>query len=230
MREGIEYLHVILVDNPLADPFDAELLGFHHEQHSEITLKCTEKTQPEEKVGLLIKQNERCCVIEYSEMPEPEKKALRPDGRLKHCCANLSLFCFSLSFVQRMHATKQHLPLHKAWKALPLDNQKIIQLSQAYGWKFETYIFDWLFHAQRVSALIYPREHCFAPLKNSTGVDSPPTVREALQQSDRRVIQAITGLSAPPFPFELAAEFYYPTPELLEKWKGKEILQPYVEP
>src|SRR5262249_15958125 len=126
---------------------------------------------------------------------------------------------------------QQSIPLHKAWKAAPrVDDRGISHLPhQPNAWKFETFIFDWLIHAQNVVALIYPREQCFAPLKNAKGGDSPETVREALQQADRRVIEAITGLAYPNFPFELAAEFYYPTSDLLKKWKGRAISTSYVE-
>lgn len=232
IQQGIEYLHVILVDNPLADPFDAELVGFHDEHGVEITLKCTEKVTPEEKVGVLVKQDGCCKVVEYSEMDAKEKEERRLDGRLKHCCANLSLFCFSLSFIQRMASSRQLLPLHKAWKnAYYLDEEGAFRLSaQPIAWKFETFIFDWLTYAHQVAALIYPREQCFAPLKNPYGADSSETVRKALQQADQRTIQAVTGLSPPDFPFELAADFYYPTPDLLLKWKEKMIATSYVEP
>jgi UDP-N-acetylglucosamine/UDP-N-acetylgalactosamine diphosphorylase len=232
IQQGIEYIHVILVDNPLADPFDAELLGFHQQQENEITLKCTEKTLPEERVGVLIKQNGRCRVIEYSEMADQDKRERRMDGRLKYCCANLSLFCFSVSFIQHLVDTERFLPLHKAWKAAQyVDEQGISHLStQPIAWKFETFIFDWLQESQKIAALVYPREQCFAPLKNAQGADSPETVRKALQQADRRIIQAITGLTPPDFPFELAAEFYYPTADLLLKWKGRAVTTHYVEP
>lgn len=231
-QQGVEYMHVILVDNPLADPFDAELLGFHSDQGAEITLKCTEKMKSEEKVGLLVKQDNNCRVVEYSEISDQEKEAKRLDGRLKHCCANLSLFCFSLSFIQQIVANRQTIPLHKAWKSASyLDDKGATHLSiKPNAWKFETFIFDWLIYAKKVSALIYPREHCFAPLKNAQGPDSPETVRAALQQADKRIIQEITGLKAPDFPFELASEFYYPSYELLKKWNGKAVLNSYVEP
>lgn len=231
MQQGIEYLHVILVDNPLADPFDAELLGFHQQQEAEITLKCTEKIKAEEKVGVLVKQNDGCRVVEYSEMSIREKEERREDGRLKHCCANLSLFCFSLSFIQRMAINQQVLPLHKAWKAAQyVDEGGISKFSDhPIAWKFETFIFDWLMHAKKVAALIYPREQCFAPLKNFQGSDSPETVREALQHAERKLIQEISGLCPPNFPFELAAEFHYPTPNLLLKWKNRSITSSYVD-
>lgn len=228
-EKGVKYLNVILIDNPLADPFDAELLGFHCRQNVEITLKGTEKIQPEEKVGLLVKREGRYAVIEYNEMSEKEKRLRGKDGRLKHCCANLSLFCFSFSFIQRMITNRFELPLHKAWKAAKyVDTNGHSQFSeQPMAWKFETFIFDWLEYTDKVAALIYPRNQCFAPLKNAKGDDSPETVRSALQETDRNVIQSITGIPAPEFPFELSAEFYYPTPGLLSRWRGKVVVDPY---
>lgn len=232
MEEGIEHVHIILVDNPLADPFDPELLGFHVKKRDEITLKCTEKTHPNEKVGVLIKQDNRCGVIEYSEMSEEEKQARRDNGKLKHCCANLSLFCISLSFIDRMVTENKSLPLHKAWKSTSYVNKNGVTIlsERPNAWKFEMFIFDWLYETKKVSALIYPREQCFAPLKNSEGADSPETVRQALQEYDKRVIEEITGLAAPSFPFELSPKFHYPTAELIQEWQGKLIEESYINP
>lgn len=229
-QKGVEYIQIILIDNPLADPFDAELLGLHYTQENEITLKCTEKIRPDENVGVLVQEDNRCSVVEYSEMLLKEKEARREDGRLKHCCANLSLFCLSLSFIRKIIDNNETLPLHKAWKAAPfLDETGATSFpKEPNAWKFETFIFDWLKHANKVGALIYPREQCFAPLKNAEGADSPNNVRAALQEADRRVIEKITGLEAPPPPFEISADFYYPTPALIKEWSGKRMESSYV--
>ena len=229
-KEGIKIVNVILVDNPLADPFDPELAGFHQRQGHEITLKCTEKTEPEEKVGLLVKENGKCMVVEYSEMEKNEKYRKRPDGRLMHCCANLSLFCFSADFIERMAKEKKSIPLHKAWKAAYcIDSEGKTTLSpKPIAWKFETFIFDWLVHADQVGALLYRREDCFAPLKNATGNDSPETVRTAIQVREREILRSL-GIVPPDFPFELAAEFYYPTQTLKTKWKNRKITTSYVK-
>ena len=93
---------------------------------------------------------------------------------------------------------------------------------EANAWKFEEFIFDVLPLAQSVHALLFPRSECFAPLKNLYGEDSIETVREALLEFDRNVFRRMTGNEpTSETPFELAPQFYYPTPELLEKWKGK---------
>ncbi|MDP1879500.1 MAG: UTP--glucose-1-phosphate uridylyltransferase [Parachlamydiaceae bacterium] len=230
-QKGIEYLHLIPIDNPLADPFDAELLGFHFQENNEITLKCTEKVYPEEKVGVVVKKDNHCEVIEYSEIPSQEACSRRADGKLNHCCGNLSLFCFSLSFIKRIVEEKIHLPLHKAWKSAKFyDRENTVLSKDLYAWKFETFIFDWLKYSTKTSALLYPREECFAPLKNFIGEDSPIEVQLALQKKERTLIQTLTDLPAPNFPFELAAEFYYPTSALKEKWQGQVLKTSYAEP
>lgn len=131
-----------------------------------------------------------------------------------------------------MVAMQQSLPLHKAWKIAHYVNENGTEhlFNQPMAWKFETFIFDWLSYAQKIAALLYPREQCFAPLKNLTGPDSLETVQAALQQRDRTVIQSVTGLAPPSFPFELAADFYYPTPSLETKWKGQQVTTSYVTP
>lgn len=231
LMRGVRYINLILVDNPLADPFDAELLGFHMRRGVEVTIKCAEKRLAEEKVGVLVKQNQQCRVIEYTEFPNQEKLALAADGHLKHRCANLSLFCFTMDFIQRV-AEQSDFQLHPVWKAARyIDAKGISHLpDQPNAWKFETFIFDVLQYSTQVAALLYPRHQCFAPLKNLSGLDSPLLVQQAIQLREKQIIQDVTGFAAPSEPFELAADFYYPTPSLLSKWKGKKIVGGYIEP
>lgn len=223
VTHGVKYLNLILIDNPLADPFDAELLGYHCREGAAVTLKCTEKTKPEEKVGVVVQGPKGCKVIEYSEFSDQERQALAADGGLKHRCANLSLFCFSMDFVKK--AAKVNLPMHKAWKSTRALDQEG-KAGKVNAWKFEAFVFDLL---QEASVLLYPRERCFAPLKNLTGDSSPDTVRSALQNRDREVVEEVTHLKACDEPFELSAEFYYPTKPFLEKWLNKPIHGGYVE-
>lgn len=219
-KNGIRYLNYILVDNPLADPFDAELLGAHYRKESEITVKCTLKQNANEKVGVLVSSQDKVRVVEYSEMPENEKKATNLDGSLRHSCANLSLFCFSMDFIQSV-AEKGLMPLHPVLKKVGVGKEMT-------AWKFESYIFDLLPLAKKVHALLYPRESCFAPLKNLEGEDSVYTVQQALLKSDQRILSKITGIKPPEYPFELSQEFYYPTPELINTWKGKTPTTNYI--
>ncbi|MBA3721587.1 MAG: UDPGP type 1 family protein [Parachlamydiaceae bacterium] len=228
-KKGIRYVNMILIDNPLADPFDPELLGFHIRQNVDITSKSAEKKSPEEKVGLLVKQNGLYRVIEYSEMPDKEKNAVDPSGNLLHRCANLSLFCFTMDFIDKV-ASKKDLPLHSAWKCAKIINDQGLSLmpTEPNAWKFETYIFDVFQYTNRIAALLYPRAQCFAPLKNGTGDNSLETVQKAIQEREKVIIKSLTGKEPPPIPFELAADFYYPTEEMRHFWKGKSINGGYI--
>lgn len=229
-EQGVKYVNMLPIDNPLADPFDAELLGYHCRKNVDMTSKSIEKTNPQEKIGVFVKDGNAFRVIEYSEFPEEEKTALATDGKLKHRCGSLSLFCFSMDFVKRV--SEKEMPLHLAKKTsnyVDGDGQ-IVQSKAPNIWKFETFIFDVLNYTDRLAALFYSRAECFAPLKNAAGENSLQTVQAALQARDRQIIEGITGIKQPEFAFELAADFYYPTQELIAKWKGKTIPSGYIEP
>lgn len=200
-RLGIEYVNVVLIDNPLADPFDPALFAAHAEARADVTLKCVPRLYPEEKVGLVAERSGKIQVVEYFELPEEER--LLPKWHV----ANVSLFCFSMEFIAKTSDVK--LPWHLARKG---------------GlWKFETFIFDLLSFSEKTEVVLYPREEAYSPLKNASGEASVETVRTALLASDRRIYQAVSGLIPPEKPFELDPAFYYPTSQLLESWKGKEL-------
>jgi UDP-N-acetylglucosamine/UDP-N-acetylgalactosamine diphosphorylase len=116
-----------------------------------------------------------------------------------------------------------NMPLHKAYKAVNyLDDKGISRMSEKpQAWKFERFIFDILPFANTVKVLVYPREICFAPLKNAQGPDSIETVQAALQHLDKITFEKITGHAAPPYPFELSQDFHYHTAELIHKWQGR---------
>lgn len=222
-QSGVEMVNYVLIDNPLADPFDAELIGFHYRQKADVTVKCTMRKQATENVGVLTKCEGKTQVSEYSELSLEEKTAKNPDGSLKHQCANLSLFCFSMNFIKK--ASTITLPLHAAHKSVVGTHEK--------AWKFETFIFDLLPYSNKTQALLYPREQCFAPLKNFEGEDSLVTVQQALQKEAQAIIENLTSLSAPAQTFELSTDFYYPTLEMKLKWDKRTIsleASSYVEP
>lgn len=171
-QQGVEYLQVLPVDNPLANPYDEELIGFHRENQLEISLRSIPPKKPEEKLGRLVCRNNKPCIIEYTELPPT---------LMEHTVGNTGLFCFSLSFLKQQQNQLASLPLHKAWKktfAFGLEK---------WAWKFETFIFDALPLSNHFRTLLSERNTCFAPLKNAFGEDSPETVRALLQNRDEVV-------------------------------------------
>ncbi len=214
-ERGIEYVNLALIDNPLADPFDAELIGAHDRLGCDILVKTVKRVDPDEKVGVLVQVGDKIHVLEYSEINQKDKENIEDFPY-----ANLSLFSVTMSFIEKAKDLK--LPLHKAYKAAPFLSRKgeTIKPASPNAWKFETFIFDTFLHG-RVEVIAYPREECFAPLKNKTGESSPETVLASLQDYDRKIYEKISGLKAPERPFELDPAFYYPPAKLLEKWKKR---------
>ena len=206
-KQGIKYINVILIDNPLADPFDPILIGALIETKDEVIFKAVKKETPDEKTGTFVKANGRLKVVEYTEMEESEKSL--------HPYASISLFAVTLPFAKKIAAAV--FPLHVALKpALPSSKDPD-------SFKFETFIFDLLDFSEIADILIYSREEAFAPLKNSIGNDSPTSVGRALENLDRRVLSQITGHRITNQPLELDAQFHYPTKQLIERWKNREV-------
>lgn len=169
IQQGIEYIQVLPIDNPLGNPYDEEWVGFHAENKLEISLRSILPKTPEEKLGRLGFYQKKPCIVEYTELPQKMGK---------NSLGHTGLFCFSLSFLQKHLKALDRIPLHKAWKKTPSFGQ------EKWAWKFETFLFDLLPLCSRFQTLLSDRNACFAPLKNAQGEDSPESVRTLLQNQD----------------------------------------------
>ena len=161
---GIETITIVPIDNPLADPVDPILIGYHVAHPADVTVKVISRQNAEEKVGIMVRKNDKIEVREYSELP--------PNTPQQNCLAHIGLFALTLSFAQRV--SEKEFPWHLARKQDPLTKQMI--------WKFERFIFDMLPYSGKTNLLLYPREDVYAPLKNATGEKSLATVQAALQR------------------------------------------------
>lgn len=229
-ERGVEYVTFSQIDNPLSDPFDAELIGLQITQNLDVGIKAIERENPDESVGLIVKKRSgQLGVVEYNEVPAEKMQQRDKDNRLLYSIANISSFCFSLPFMYE--ASLHSLPLHPAIKPLKYLNEegKTVTPAEPNGWKFEQFVFDAFSFAKKIEAIIYPRENVFAPLKNYQGEDSIATVQAALFEADRKAFESVTGLSLSmmgvPHPFELSLDFHYPREELREAWRGKSLPQ-----
>jgi len=208
-REGIRYIVFSLVDNPLADPYDAELVGRMILGGRDVVIKAVERLNLDEKVGVLVQEDGKVSVVEYSEFPKDQDSML-------FNAANISLFCFSMDFMEEVANKK--IPLHAAHKAVPYVDEEgeMVQPKSPNAWKFERFIFDVLQYASNVETVIYPRELCFSPLKNAKGDFSPKTVEEALVKSDRRVLRELLGKEPPEGILEISQDYYYLRERVIE--------------
>ena len=228
--EGIHYITFILIDNPLADPFDPYLIGTHATAGVDVTLKCMKREDPEEKLGTIVEIDGKPEVVEYSEISREDQIAKDANGDLLYSIANISLFCFSSSFLE--NAAKKEMPLHKAFKKSDYvsTSGEVVHATLPCVWKFEKFIFDILAFANTTQVAVYPREYCFAPVKDKSGKNSLENATKTLSLYERKLIESITGKTAPAACLEIDPQFYYPTQNLKSQWKGRDIPEsPYVE-
>ena len=149
--QEIEAVHIVPVDNPLADPCDPILSSFHAETKADISVKCIRLQNPEEPAGRLVRINERLAIAEFAELSGPQ--------RGQNLYANTGLLAIDISFMR--HLAEQTFPLHWAWRSTQ---------SKKFAWKGERFIVDALLYAQNPQAICYPRNACFAPLKDKSSL------------------------------------------------------------
>ncbi|NNM42770.1 MAG: hypothetical protein HKM07_00305 [Chlamydiae bacterium] len=230
LQKGITDVNVIFIDNPLADPFDAELCDFRYAKDLDVAIKVIEREDPNEKVGVLASYQGKTKVIEYTELSSEQRTSRNEEGELLFTFANTGLFCFSLSFLEKLYMQKRPtMPWHIAKKKAHIYSDGRRSLQMIY--KLESFLFDIFDFVRSAKLLIYPREDVFAPLKNETGEDSVESVQEKLLQHDQKVFEKLSGISVKDRVFELDPGFYYPTAEIQEKWWAKPLpQQDYIEP
>ncbi len=232
-KAGVEYVNYIQIDNPLADPVDFNLMGYHNDKKNDVTIKCVARLNPDEKVGVIVQSDKKVRVIEYSEISEKARNEQNENGELKYLCANISLFCMNMDFIQSVAENSDSiLPYHIANKFTQhVDNKGFIITSGVpFAKKYEKFVFDMLPSSERIEALLYERADCFAPLKNRTGPDSEATVKTALLESDRNLWKKIMNTEPPEGVFELSQKFYYLPLTIADGYKKiSHSTDPYIE-
>ena len=202
-KDLIQHIHLVPIDNPLADPFEAGLVGYHYNNKNEITIKCIDNQKTSSLLGQVVEIDNKIAIVEYMEM---EKQ--------KNGFANTGLCCFDLEFFKKAAFIK--MPLHKVKKRK--DNKMVC--------KYEKFIFDAYFLADKIQGVECDPRDCFAPLKNKEGLNSIESVRKAMVNKDIDLIQKITLKKIEEELLELSCNFYYLTDDLIRKiekitsWKG----------
>ncbi len=185
-KAGISTLFYCQVDNPLVWMADPVFLGHHLIQGARMSVKVVEKTDPAEKVGLVVQDEGRNRCVEYSDISAEQQAQRAADGGLSYRAGNIAIHAFAIDFAEEM--AEANLQLHLARKdvlALPVGELVAVERS---GIKFETFVFDALPLAETSVVQLADRDLEFAPVKNRSGVDSIKTSKAALAQRNARWI------------------------------------------
>lgn len=208
-RQGVGHIVSFQVDNPLAMPLDPEFLGYHLLTDSEFTPQVVPKTDPTERVGVVVAADGVTRIVEYSDLPAAMAAARGPDGRLKFHAGSIAVHAFTRAFLERTAAEADALPLHMAHKAVPCIDAtgRRITAAAPNAYKFERFLFDLMPLARTVTLVEVDPAEGFAPLKNAAGAaaDTAEHVRAAMVAQARRLLGRAGVTVADDVAVELAA-------------------------
>ncbi len=139
-KQGIQYISIISIDNPKADPKNVLQLS-SLENGADLAVSAIEAHIPDEKTGVLALNKGHLHVAEYSEQ--------QIEGPYRYP----GLFACTLPFAEK--AAQCSIPWHLAYKKF--ENRDV--------WKFEYFIFDLFQYAKSFKIVYQPRKDCFAPIK-----------------------------------------------------------------
>jgi len=197
-ERGIKHIFYHQVDNILIKIADPVYLGYHISAGAKMSPKVVQKTDPEEKVGIVGIKDGHLDTIEYSELSDEERHALNPDGTLKFGMGNPAIYLLDVDFVEKINKSLFALPYHKAIKKVSCvdENGCKIKPSENNAAKFEMFIFDALKHAEKSIIMEVVREDEFSPVKNAEGNSSPDTARHSMINMFGRWLQDV-GVEIP---------------------------------
>jgi len=208
-QKGISHVQFLPVDNPLALPVDPEMIGEALLKDLECVVKVIERLDPKESVGIMALKDKKPAVVEYSEIPKELRDAQDSQKRLLYPWANISVFCFSLSFIHKAYEHSDQLAWHVANKTVPSYDPVTKDMVERHCKKFERFIFDIFAFADRLEAIAFPREKCFAPLKGGEGKEGVQSVQNMLSDYEKRLFQEKYNVKIEEDAFECDPKLYF---------------------
>lgn len=180
---GVEWINIYAVDNVLQRIADPVFVGATILVGVNCGAKVVCKACPEERVGVLCKEDGRPAIIEYYELTSEMANRREADGSLSYLYGVILNYLFSLKKLEEI--SDRRIPVHIVKKKIEYvdEDGNNVKPERENGRKFETLAVDLIKPMESVLPFEVDREKEFAPIKNKTGVDSVDTARELLRKN-----------------------------------------------
>ncbi len=176
-EKGIEWLNVIAIDNVLQKTADPRFIGAVIRESAACGAKVVKKATPDERIGLICKNNDRPAVIEYFELDRLKKEKAVSTKEMEY--GVILNYLFRVDEMEKTLSWK--LPVHKARKKIPYYRDgEYVKSDIENGFKYEMLATDLVERMDSCLAYEIVREREFAPVKNRSGIDSVESAREML--------------------------------------------------
>ena len=240
-KSGIEYLHIIGIDNVLNKVLDPLQVGLSIHKKISCVIKVLPKKHYKECIGIFANIDKKGYeLVEYSEISEDMAKQTNEKGELlfNHGkCLVLSIgniLNFFVSLPALLSIFKAHGHnltnfFHIASKKIPYYSEgKLIKPNECNGYKFELFISGFIPYLEEdIIFLQIKREEEFAPVKNEKGSaeDSPDTARAMISSLHRSWLTKVGAVLEGDGLCEIDESLSYEG-ENLASFKGKVIKAP----
>ncbi|SHI99305.1 UTP--glucose-1-phosphate uridylyltransferase [Parasporobacterium paucivorans] len=184
---GIEWLNVFSVDNVLQKMADPYFVGATVESGYPCGSKVIKKAYPDEKVGVMCKENGKPSIVEYYELTPEMISEKDPSGNPAYNYGVILNYLFRLKDLD--DKVNKNLPVHIVEKKIPYIDESGTQVRPDVpnGYKFETLVLDMINLMDDCLVYEVVREEEFAPIKNKEGQDSLDTARKMLIQNGKNI-------------------------------------------
>jgi UDP-N-acetylglucosamine/UDP-N-acetylgalactosamine diphosphorylase len=178
---GIEWLNVFAVDNVLQKIADPIFVGATIMSGCPAGAKVVRKVSPDERVGVMCKENGKPSIVEYYELTQEMMEAKDKSGEPAYNYGVILNYLFKVDKLVEINDNK--MVNHMAEKKIPHidDSGELVEPDEPNGYKFETLILDMINMLDDCLVFEVDRNKEFAPVKNKEGVDSIDTARELLK-------------------------------------------------
>ncbi len=181
-KYNIQWLNLCGVDNVLQKICDPVFVGATLSSGAMCGAKVVKKVSPDERVGVLCKEDGIPTVLEYYEMPQKLKVRHDINGELTYCYGVILNYLFNVE--QLRAVSKKKLPYHLAEKKINcIKGGKKFVPEEPNGYKLEKLAVDQIRLMGSCIGFEVEREKEFAPVKNKEGADSVETARALLKKN-----------------------------------------------
>ncbi len=181
IREKIEYINIVGIDNVLLQPLDPEFIGATILNDYVLSSKSVTRNATNEKVGYLMKKNGKPHIVEYTEVSDDMRARTLENGEFYYADGSVLNHLFKVDVL--LEVLNYNLPYHVAFKKVGyFDGEKHIAPSEPNAYKYEQFIFDIFEKFDDMLVFRTERSKEFSPLKNKTGVDSIESARRDFER------------------------------------------------
>ena len=186
-EQGVEWINVFSVDNALQKIADPYFVGAMIASKFSVGTKVIKKAAPEEKVGVICKENSKPSIIEYYELTEEIMNSKDERGEPAYNYGVTLNYLFNIYDLGKRQ--DKQIPVHMVEKKIPYMDEvgNYVEPETPNGYKFETLVLDMIHMFDE--ALVYEsiRNQEFAPIKNKEGVDSLESARKLLNENNYKL-------------------------------------------